>query len=500
VGQNHAADGNSWPALQADRRVADRGRGACRWRAPPWLDSQVAVLTNDRDTIFALSSGRPPAAIAVIRISGPEARQGLMATYGRVPEPRRATFARLRDPLSQEMIDEALVLWFPGPGSETGEDMVELQLHGGRAIVARVFAVLGQLDRFRMAEPGEFTRRAFENGRLDLTAVEGLADLIYADTEAQRRQAFRQFKGLLGNRAETWRERLIDALALVEAGIDFSDEGDVPGDLAARAFEIIGPLASEIRQAGAGQGERLREGLAVAIAGPPNVGKSTLLNRLARRDAAIVSPHAGTTRDVIEVQLDLAGFPVILRDTAGLREASDPVEQEGVRRAQDAVTDANLVLWVVDAAGIDAGMSLAQQQLSGAHVQHWIILNKTDLLAPGAAQEFGSRIADQAGVKTLLTISATSGAGIDDLVRALAAFAERFFTDEPALVTRERHRVALREAGQALDGALRLGPQGGEELVAEQVRLATRALERLTGRVGVEDILDVIFRDFCIGK
>jgi tRNA modification GTPase len=463
------------------------------------LDSQVAVLINDRDTIYALSSGRLPAAIAVIRVSGPGARLGLMATFGRVPEPRRATFARLRDPVSQEMIDEALVLWLPGPGSETGEDMVELQVHGGRAIVARVFAVLGQLEGFRMAEPGEFTRRAFENGRLDLTAVEGLADLIYADTEAQRRQAFRQFKGLLGSTAETWRERLIEALVLVEAGIDFSDE-DVPGDLATRAFEIIGPLANEIRQAGAGQGERLREGLAVAIAGPPNVGKSTLLNRLARRDAAIVSPHAGTTRDVIEVQLDLAGFPVILRDTAGLREATDPVEQEGVRRAWHVVTDADLVLWVLDAAGSEAGTSLVQPQLLGAQAQHWIVLNKTDLLAGSAAQGLGSKIADRLGVKTLLTISAKSGAGVDDLVRALAGFAERFFTDEPALVTRERHRVALRDAGQALDGALRLGPQGGEELVAEQVRLATRALERLTGRVGVEDILDVIFRDFCIGK
>ncbi len=423
-----------------------------------------------------------------------------MATCGRVPEPRRATLARLRDPSSQEMIDEALVLWFPGPHSETGEDMAELQVHGGRAIVARVFAALGRLEGFRLAEAGEFTRRAFENGRLDLTAVEGLADLINADTEAQRRQAFRQFKGLLGNRAETWRGRLIEALALMEASIDFSDEGDVPGDLAVRAFEIIRPLASEMREAGAGQGERLREGLAVAIAGPPNVGKSTLLNRLARRDAAIVSPHAGTTRDVIEVHLDLAGFPVTLRDTAGLRDAADPVEQEGVRRAWGAVTDANLVLWVVDAAAIEAGWSLAQQPTPGAGTQYWIILNKTDLLAPGVGQELASRSAGAPRGSSLLTISAITGAGIDDLVRSLAKFAERFFTAEPTLVTRERHRVALQEAGQALEGALRLGPQGGEELVAEQIRLATRALERLTGRIGVEDILDVIFRDFCIGK
>jgi tRNA modification GTPase len=457
-------------------------------------------LNQDRDTIFALSSGRPPAAIAVIRISGPGARRGLVAACGRVPEPRRATFARLRDPVCQEMIDEALVLWFPAPSSETGEDMAELQVHGGRAIVARLFAVLGRLEGFRLAEAGEFTRRAFENGRLDLTAVEGLADLINADTEAQRRQAFRQFSGLLGNRAESWRGRLIEALALVEAGIDFSDEGDVPADLAGRAFEIIGPLATEIREAGAGQGERLRDGLAVAIAGAPNVGKSTLLNRLARRDAAIVSPHAGTTRDVIEVHLDLAGFPVTLRDTAGLRDAADPVEQEGVRRAWSAVSDADLVLWVVDASDPKAGRSPAYEPTAGAGTHHWIILNKTDLLAPGAVREIVSGAAEAGRGNSVLTISAVSGAGVDDLVRGLAGFAEKFFTTEPALVTRERHRVALREAARALDEALRLGPRGSEELLAEQIRLATRALERLTGRVGVEDILDVIFRDFCIGK
>jgi tRNA modification GTPase len=359
--------------------------------------------------------------------------------------------------------------------------------------------VLGRLEGFRLAEPGEFTRRAFENGRLDLTAVEGLADLIAADTQAQRQQALRQFKGLLGNRADTWRTRLIEALALVEAGIDFSDEGDVPGDLAARAFEIVAPLAAEIRQAGAGQGERLREGLAVAIAGAPNVGKSTLLNRLAQREAAIVSPHAGTTRDIIEVHLDLAGFPVTLRDTAGLREASDPVEQEGVRRAWGAVTNADLVLWVVDAAGLEAG-ALPAEPAAGAGARRWILLNKTDLLTPDDLQGVLRRLAKAAGGNPVLTISASSGAGVDELVASLAQFAERFFTAEPALVTRERHRVALREAGGALDGALRLGPQGGEELVAEQIRLATRALERLTGRIGVEDILDVIFRDFCIGK
>jgi tRNA modification GTPase len=454
-------------------------------------------LSKDADTIFALSSGRPPAAIAVVRISGPRACAALEALIGRIPQPRRATFARLRDPDSQEVIDEGLALWFPGPRSETGEDVAELQVHGGRAIVASLLRVLGRLEGFRLAEPGEFTRRAFDHGRLDLTAVEGLADLIYAETEAQRRQALRQFKGLLAERADSWRSRLIDALALLDAGIDFSDEGDVPDGLRDRALDVIRPLAVEIRRAGAGQGERLREGLRVAIAGLPNVGKSTLLNRLARREAAIVSPYAGTTRDVIEVQLDLKGFPVTLLDTAGLREARDPVEQEGVRRAWGALTEADLVLWVIDAAADRPGSDRSGSKPLSAELRQWTILNKADLVAPGAMAELAGRLADG---KTLLTLSALSGAGLDDLVQALGRFAEEFFTAEAALVTRERHRLALRAAGAALDEALRLGPQGAEELLAEQVRLATRALERLTGRIGVEDILDVIFRDFCIGK
>src|SRR5437016_9596454 len=276
------------------------------------------------DTIFALSSGPPPAAIAVIRVSGPAARLALDRLIGRVPEPRRAALARVHDPASGVLLDEALALWFPGPRSETGEDLAELQIHGGRAVIAAVLKALGDLPGFRVAEPGEFTRRAFEAGRLDLTAVEGLADLVGAETEAQRRQALGQLRGLLGGKAEAWRERLIEALALVEAGIDFSDEGGVPKGLVPRAMEIVGQVKREIAEAlvGAGRGERLREGLWVAIAGPPNAGKSTLLNRLAQREAAIVSPYAGTTRDVIEVHLDLHGYPVNLLDTAGFNEAS----------------------------------------------------------------------------------------------------------------------------------------------------------------------------------
>src|SRR6202142_1293366 len=262
-------------------------------------------------TIFALSSGRGPAAIAVIRISGPRAGAALNALSGKIPAPRQAGLARIRDPRTQDIIDEALALWFPAPHSETGEDVAELQLHGGRAVIAAVLAALARIESLRPAEAGEFTRRAFENGKLDLTAVEGLADLVAAETQGQRRQAFRQMKGLLGTRAETWRQRLIQALALVEAHIDFSDEADVQnsahGNLLAPALAIARELETEIvgALADGGRGERLREGLVVAIAGPPNAGKSTLLNLIARREAAIVSPYTGTTRDVIEVHLAL---------------------------------------------------------------------------------------------------------------------------------------------------------------------------------------------------
>lgn len=456
-------------------------------------------MPSPSDTIFALSSGRPPAAIAVVRVSGPHAGDALKALIGRLPEPRRAALARVRDPVSSEVIDEALALWFPAPHSETGEDTVELQLHGGRAVIAAALAALGRVAGCRPAEAGEFTRRAFENGRLDLTRVEGLADLIGADTEAQRRQAYRQLKGLLGEKAEGWRTRLVEALALVEARIDFSDEADVPEDLVEPARDAARELADEIEKtlADGRRGERLRDGLVVAIAGAPNGGKSSLLNRIARRDAAIVSPHAGTTRDIIEVHLDLGGCPVTLLDTAGIRDSDDPVEREGVRRARERAGTADLVMWVVDAAaGGEIPLDTLAQEFP--ETKKWLIWSKVDLVSP-------LRIKSLKSITYKLDypcyfISALTEAGFDDLLPALTDHAANFLgSTEPALVTRERQRRALEETAAALRRAL-AEAAGREDIVAEELRLAARALGRLTGRVDVEDILDVIFRDFCIGK
>jgi tRNA modification GTPase len=452
------------------------------------------------DTIFALSSGRPPAAIAVVRVSGPRAGAALEALAGRIPAPRHAALARVRDPASGETIDEALALWFPGPNSETGEDTAELQLHGGRAVIAGVLAALGRIEGCRPAEAGEFTRRAFENGRIDLTRVEGLADLVSADTEAQRRQAFRQMRGMLGDRAEAWRNQLIEALALVEARIDFPDEGDVPEDLVAPALARARGLRDEIGRALADQrrGERLREGLVVAIAGPPNAGKSSLVNRIARREAAIVSPMAGTTRDVIEVHLDLEGFPVTLLDTAGIRDSSDPVEQEGVRRARERVASADVVLWVLDASagGEIAVDTVAQEFPSPAK---WIVWNKVDLVSVLRIKTLKTIV--QKLDYPVYFISALNGAGFTKFLAGLAEHSRQHLgSTEPALVTRERHRRALEDTVAALDRASQESTPGREDVLAEELRLAARALGRLTGRVDVEDILDVIFRDFCIGK
>ncbi|MBO0759585.1 MAG: tRNA uridine-5-carboxymethylaminomethyl(34) synthesis GTPase MnmE [Bradyrhizobiaceae bacterium] len=453
-------------------------------------------MPDAADTIFALSSGRPPAAIGVVRISGPRASAALESLIGRVPPARRATFARVREPSTGETIDEAVVLWFPGPRSETGEDTAEVQLHGGRAVIAAVLAALARVPGLRLAEAGEFTRRAFENGRLDLTRVEGLADLIYADTEVQRRQAYRQLQGLLGNRAEHWRETLIESIALVEAGIDFSDESDVPANTLDPALAAAQQLHREIEDAltDSHRGERLREGLVVAIAGPVNVGKSSLLNRIARRDAAIVSPLAGTTRDVIEVHLDLDGYPVTMLDTAGIRPSDDPIEQEGVRRALERASAADLVLWVVDLSA-PRGAALDEAALQFPETLKLVVYNKVDL-GVAAKPDQVLRLCDQS-----VSISAKTGEGLNELLQKLAEHARSHFgSAEPALVTRQRQRHALEAAASALGRAIAEGKNRREDIVAEELRLAARSLGRLTGRVDVEDVLDVIFRDFCVGK
>ena len=443
-------------------------------------------------TIFALSSGRAPSAIAIVRVSGPQARAALTLLAGKIPTPRMATRALLRD-ANQAPIDDAIVLWFPAPASATGEDVAEFHLHGGRAVLASLFAALSALKDVRAAEPGEFTRRAFEHGKLDLTEAEGLDDLIHADTDRQRRQALRQLKGLLGDKARDWRARIIEASALIEAGIDFADEGDVPTELIAPALAKIQTLLDEIKEVLAAQGrsERLREGLVIAIAGPPNVGKSTLLNQLARREVAIVSPHAGTTRDIIEVQLDLDGYPVTVIDTAGIRETDDPVEQEGVRRARARAADADLVLWMVDT-----------QQAIGtpeAAVPNWIVRNKIDLDKDGLAKP-RQPVAPQSQDTANFEISASRGDGIPQLVAGVVRYARDFFgPGDGGLVGRVRQRELLEEAAASLQRSMDASG-AGEELIAEELRAAGYSLGRLLGRVDVEDILDVVFRDFCIGK
>jgi tRNA modification GTPase len=452
--------------------------------------------TSDQ-TIFALSSGRPPAAIAIVRVSGSRAGIVLAAMAGRLPAARLATRALIKD-REGEPIDDAVVLWFPAPASATGEDVAEFHIHGGRAVVEALIATLSSFDEVRPAEPGEFTRRAFEHGKLDLTEAEGLDDLIHADTDRQRRQALRQLNGLLGDHARHWRAQIIEAQALIEAGIDFADEGDVPDDLMAPAFAKIEKLAVEIEAvlAAQGRGERLRDGLVVAIAGPPNVGKSTLMNQLARREVAIVSPHAGTTRDVIEVHLDLDGYPVTVIDTAGIRDSDDPVEQEGVRRAQARAAEADLVLWL-------SASDQAAAVPIGSDATVWWVRNKVDLAPAASGENAAENLAanlwqpmPQAG----FAISARRGDGVAELVAAVGEFAARFFgRDEAVAITRQRHRDLLRQAAELLRCSI--GSHGrGDELVAEDLRSASRALGRLLGQVDVEDVLDSLFANFCIGK
>lgn len=470
------------------------------------------------DTIFALASAPGRAGVAVIRVSGPDAVTVLREMCGleELPAPRRTIRRRMVDPSLGENkgapLDDGLAIWFAAPASFTGDDVAELHIHGGRATVEAVTTALAGMPGLRLAEPGEFSKRAFLAGKIDLTEAEAIADLVDAGTDAQRRQALAQLGGGLADRLDEWRAELIDILAHTEAWIDFPDE-DLPQDVERAARARISALEGQIRAFldDNRRGERLRDGLQIAILGAPNSGKSSLLNAIAAREAAIVSATEGTTRDVIEVHLDLGGWPVTIADTAGLREAADEIEQEGVRRALDRAGAADLRLVAFDASRAPDAASIAQLA-DGAGAGTGAVLaiaNKADLVAdpPSAI----------AGVPAL-AISAKTGDGLPALLRRLEDLAaEIMASGEGVPLTRLRHRTALIDSAEALGRAAAGGISGGtsggtsggapdgtgagdSELVAEDLRVAARALGRVTGRVDVEDLLDVIFNDFCIGK
>jgi tRNA modification GTPase len=426
------------------------------------------------DTIFALSSGQPPAAIGVVRISGPRAGAALRALAGRLPEPRRASLGLLTDPIDGLPLDRALVLWFPGPATATGEDLAELHCHGGRAVTAAILAALGRTPGMRMAAPGEFTRRAFENGRLDLSEAEGLADLLQAETEGQRRVAMAMAEGHFSRRIAQWEQGLLRLSAAVEAALDFSDEDDVPGEGAeGRIGSAIADLASAVRgeldRPGA---ERLRDGVRVVLAGPPNAGKSTLLNALAGRDVAIVSDIAGTTRDRIEVPVAIEGIAFLLTDTAGLRDGGDVVERIGIARAGDAIAGADILLWLgaPDDAPREDALCLAAQ------------MDRPDRISPPGA---------------LLAVSAMTGMGMRELTAELTARARALLPREGDYALHARQREAVATLADALDLAV---AQPNMLLVAEQLRLGRSAIDALTGTSGTEAMLDALFGQFCIGK
>ena len=434
------------------------------------------------DTIYALASGAAAGAVAVLRLSGPGTGEAVRRLAGSLPPPRRASLRRLRTP-DGETLDHALVLWFPGPASYTGEDAAELHLHGGRSVIAGVMEALTAAG-LREAEPGEFTRRAFLHGKMDLTAAEGIADLVAAETAAQRRQALHQADGGLAKLYGGWAERLARLLAHQEAAIEFAEDG-LPTDLDAKARAGAGELRAEIEAhlADARRGELLREGLVFAIIGAPNAGKSSLLNALVGREAAIVSARAGTTRDIVEARLDLAGVPVTLSDTAGLREAGDEIEAEGIKRAERRAQEAQLVITV-----FAADEPPDSETLRWVGPEALVLVNKCDL-APAPAV-----IADVPA----MAVSAREGIGLTTLRDLLAEAALRLTgAGQGNQLTRPRHRAALTEAVTLLAEAEEASLP---ELTAEALRAALFAIGRLTGRVGVEEILDIVFRDFCIGK
>lgn len=440
-------------------------------------------MAEARDTIAALSTAAGVAGVAVIRVSGPRAADVAHRIVGGCPAPRSAVFRAFREFISGDVIDRGLVLWFPSPSSFTGEDVLELHGHGGRAVVSGLLAEVCRVPGVRPAVAGEFTRRAFENGKLDLAQVEGLADLLVAETRAQARQALAQLDGRLAGALETIRDRIVHALALTEAVIDFPDEDDVSADVLpiAQGEARAARSALERLLLDAARGERIRDGVVVAIGGAPNAGKSSLLNALARRDVAIVSDQAGTTRDVLEVDLDLDGVAVRLIDTAGLRESSDGVEREGIRRARERLARADLVIWLEDSQDpVPPPADLGRGTV-------WRIGNKIDL---GPAPH-----------GLMHAMSLRTGEGVEAFLEHLVGFARENTGGEPAAAVRERHVTVLRDAMSSLDRALVVADwTAAPEFAAEELRAAVTSLGHATGRVGVEAVLDVVFSSFCIGK
>ncbi len=440
------------------------------------------------ETIFALSSGVGKCAVSVIRISGAKSLRILESMTSCPVRPRVAQLTNLRDPASGEIVDQGLAIWFPGPNSFTGEDLLELQLHGSRAVIAKVFSILRQTPGVRTAEPGEFSRRAMENGKLDLIEAEALADLIDADTEAQRKLALMEKSGALRGFGEALRDELVRLMADLEIALDFADEVDVSDEIAEQVRSELKIIEGKLSAAEScySSAERVRDGLTVLIAGPPNAGKSSLLNALARREVAIVSEIAGTTRDLVEVRLDLCGLPVNLIDTAGMRPTDDPIEQEGVRRAMEKARAADLVLWLspVNESVTSPPADLAFEAL-------WTVRTKVDLSAKAAGEQNNDG--------EVYPLSAHSGFQLDGLLQGLQEFAEKKMSiNSSVIVANERQRRAIVAARQAIEAAVQ--PNSPPEVMAEELRCASFALESLLGKIGVENILDSVFSRFCIGK
>ncbi|XP_034002380.1 tRNA modification GTPase GTPBP3, mitochondrial isoform X1 [Trematomus bernacchii] len=510
-----------WGAAVHTLRIS-RGTPPCRFLS---TCEGVPFGLADAESIFALSSGHGRCGVAVVRASGPASATALRCMAGvshSPPPPRTALLRSIRDPISKEVLDRGLVFWFPGPHSFTGEDSVEFHIHGGPAVITAVLQALGSVPGMRPAEAGEFTRRAFQAGKLDLTEVEGLGDLIHAETEAQRRQALRQMSGELGHLYQDWTHRLKRCLAHVEAFIDFSEDELIEDGVLNQVDQWVCDLQAEMERhlKDERRGERLRSGVQVVIAGATNAGKSSLLNTLCQRPAAIVSPIAGTTRDIVETALDIGGFPVLLSDTAGLRESPDLVEREGVRRARERVEQADLTLVVADCADLpsdaqQAAAFLQEHLRSVLNPQEQpetvlpadrflLVLNKMDLLPEDQRLELDRELRRVSGFPPVCLISCHTKEGLHDFLTVLHSSVKTLCGDPlsgaPTL-TQARHRAHLQQCFAAMAQYQRYRDLDLDlALAAEGVRLALTSLGRITGRVGAEEILDIIFKDFCIGK